>query len=487
MSKTTTDIAKFAQPVADLFVPANSKQKTIPIHLTRVGKFSEDLSELSKPQKQWLKANLFSGKSGTTALLPASDGSIAGVVLGLGKSSAANVNSSPARFFGSLCRQLPVGRYHIAPSARAITKGWSKAEDRLAALSWGLGAYRFNRYRSGKFSQRPVLKVAESVDLDAIRQTVEASWFGRDLINIPTNDLAPSDLEASARALARLHKAKISCIIGKDLLDKNFPLIHAVGRASDNPPRLIDLSWGKGSGPKITLIGKGICFDTGGLDIKSAAGMLLMKKDMGGAATVLALAHMIMSAKLPLRLRVLIPAAENSISSNAFRPGDIITSRSGATVEIGNTDAEGRLVLADALALADEHKPDYLLSFATLTGAARVALGPDLPPFYVEDDDLAEALATAGAAEYDPIWRMPFWEGYEPMIESPNADIHNVGNGPFAGSITAALFLRRFVKNTARYIHFDIYGWRPETTPLALKGGEVQGLRAVFAMLKGIL
>lgn len=495
MSKTAIDIATYAHPVAELFLPSDSKQKSIPVYPAREGQFAEDLAELGKLQKNWLKTNLFSGKAGTTILLPGGDGAIAGVVLGIGKSSSTSARCSPARLFGSLARQLPPGRYHLSVGAEARNKRGARPasplaadfDDHLAAEAWGLGGYRFNRYCSGKISPRPVLKLARTVDLDAVLRSVEAVWFGRDLINTPSNDLGPEDMETAARRLARQHKAKVSCITGDDLLAKNFPLIHAVGRASSRAPRLIDMTWGKSSAVKLTLIGKGICFDTGGLDIKPANGMLLMKKDMGGAAAVLALAHMVMQAKLPVRLRVIIPVAENSISANAFRPGDIITSRSGTSVEIGNTDAEGRLVLADALSLADEYKPDYMMTFATLTGAARVALGPDLPPFYVDDDAFAASLAAAGNKVCDPVWRMPFWQGYESMLDSPNADINNVAFGGFAGSITAALFLRRFARNTARYAHFDIYGWRPDASPLAPKGGDVQAVRAVFSALEGIL
>jgi leucyl aminopeptidase len=317
---------------------------------------------------------------------------------------------------------------------------------------------------------------------------VEAIWLGRDLINTPASDLGPEQLEDATRQLAAKHGARVSSVVGDDLLAKNFPMIHAVGRASDRAPRLIDLTWGGpggGAGARqITLVGKGICFDTGGLDIKPASGMLIMKKDMGGAATALALGHMVMAAKLDVRLRILIAAADNSIAGNAFRPGDVLTSRAGKTVEIGNTDAEGRLVLADALAYADEERPDMIASFATLTGAARVALGPDLPPFYSDDDDLAGAVCAAGNRVADPVWRMPFWPGYEANLDSSVADMNNVSESPFAGSVTAALFLRRFVKQAKRFMHFDIYGWRQAPKALGPKGGEPQVARALFEVLR---
>ncbi|HWV82184.1 MAG TPA: leucyl aminopeptidase family protein, partial [Hyphomicrobiaceae bacterium] len=297
-------------------------------------------------------------------------------------------------------------------------------------------------------------------------------------------DLAPSDIEAFARVLAERHGAKISVTAGDDLLAANFPLIHAVGRASPRPPRLIDITWGPANAPKITLVGKGITFDTGGLDLKPASAMLLMKKDMGGAATALSLAHMIMGQGLKCRLRVIIPTAENSVGGDAFRPGDVLASRLGLSVEVGNTDAEGRLVLADALALADADEPDSIFVFATLTGAARSALGPDLPAFFTNDDDLARSLPPLAASIGDPLWHMPLWEGYRRNLDSDVADINNVWESPFAGAITAALFLKRFVSRARRFAHFDLYGWRPAPRPLGPKGGEPQTARAVMEQLR---
>jgi leucyl aminopeptidase len=304
-------------------------------------------------------------------------------------------------------------------------------------------------------------------------------FLARDLINTPANDMGPEALEKAARRLARAHKATVAVVKGEDLLKKNFPIIHAVGRASAEAPRLIDLTWGPKGAPKVTLVGKGVCFDTGGLDVKTASGMLLMKKDMGGAANVLGLASMIMEAGLKLRLRVLVPAVENSISAGSFRPGDVLTSRKGLTVEIGNTDAEGRLVLADALALADEEAPQLLVDMATLTGAARVALGPDLPPFYTDDEALAADIAAASAAEEDPLWRMPLWRPYAAKLASKIADTNNVTSDGFAGSVTAALFLQRFVGKAKSWAHFDIYGWNPADRPHGPIGGEAQGIRAL--------
>jgi leucyl aminopeptidase len=377
---------------------------------------------------------------------------------------------------GQLASTLPAGGYHLATPVD---------QPELAAIAWGLGAYRFRRYKSDSPGELAALQLPPGCDLATVSTIVEGVWLGRDLINTPASDMGPAELEAAARALAERHGASVTAIVGDDLLAQNFPMIHAVGRASTRAPRLIDLAWGRKGARKVTLVGKGICFDSGGLDIKPSSAMLLMKKDMGGAATALCLGHMIMGLKLDLRLRILIPAAENCISGNAFRPGDVLRSRAGATVEIGNTDAEGRLVLADALALADEEGPDTLLSFATLTGAARVALGPDLPPFYADDDALAAEIAAASIRVGDPLWRMPFWKGYERNLDSEVADMNNVHDSPFAGSVIAALFLRRFVTKSKRFAHFDIYGWRPSARPLGPKGGEPQAARAVLEALRG--
>ncbi|TIV51932.1 MAG: leucyl aminopeptidase family protein, partial [Mesorhizobium sp.] len=348
----------------------------------------------------------------------------------------------------------------------------------LAALALVLGGYVFTRYgrKPGKALR---FALPSGADGAHVRRIAEGVFLARDLVNTPTSDMGPAELEEAARTLAAAHGADISVIAGDDLLARNFPMIHAVGRASTGAPRLIDMTWGPGDAPKVTLVGKGVCFDTGGLDIKPSSGMLLMKKDMGGAANVLGLASMIMAAKLDVRLRVLIPAVENSIAGDAFRPGDVLRSRKGITVEIGNTDAEGRLVLADALSLADEERPALLIDMATLTGAARVALGPDLPPFYTGDEALASDLAAASLAVEDPLWRMPLWRPYDAKLSSKVADINNVTTDGFAGSITAALFLKRFVEKTPSWAHFDIFAWNPADRPHGLMGGEGQGIRAL--------
>jgi leucyl aminopeptidase len=325
------------------------------------------------------------------------------------------------------------------------------------------------------------LRAPNGVDAKELSAQVEAVTLARDLINTPSNDLGPAELEAAARKVAKAHRAKFTSISGPKLA-KGFPLVQAVGGGSARAPRLIDFTWGNPKHPKVTLVGKGVCFDTGGLDIKSDAGMLNMKKDMGGAATALALAHMIMSARLPVRLRVIIPAVENSISGTSFRPRDIFRARNGLTVEIGNTDAEGRLILADALALADEEKPELILDFATLTGAARVALGPEVPPFFTDDDQIALDIARHGAAENDPLWRLPLWRPYEAMLNSSVADTNNVGGG-HAGAITAALFLRKFVGQTKAWVHFDVFAWTASAKPGRPEGGELMSARGLYALL----
>lgn len=437
---------------------AKKSRKTLPVYLVR--KDGLDAAQLPPEALAWARANGFSGEVGRTLVLPGKDGEIAGALFGAGDG---------ALQVGSLARALPVGDWHFAETP---------AEPELSALALVLGGYAFTRYgkKPGK-ALRFVLPAG--VDADRVGRLGEGIFLARDLVNTPTSDMGPEALEKAVRALASRHKATVAVTKGDDLIAKNFPMIHAVGRASAEAPRLVDLTWGPKAAPKVTLVGKGVCFDTGGLDIKPSASMLLMKKDMGGAANVLGLAAMIMAAKLKVRLRVLIPAVENSISANAFRPGDVLTSRKGITVEIGNTDAEGRLVLADALALADDEQPQLLLDMATLTGAARVALGPDLPPFYTDDDALAAEISAAGVAVEDPLWRMPLWKPYDAKLSSKIADMNNVTADSFAGSITAALFLKRFVEKSVSWAHFDIFAWNPAERPYGPAGGEAQGIRAL--------
>ncbi|GFE64710.1 leucyl aminopeptidase family protein [Litoreibacter roseus] len=446
-----------------------------PLHLLRPDRLDSWLSDQSTHVQRWVKANGFTGREGEVCLIPGTDGGVDAIAAGLGDTSAA----ARGRFhLASIAQKLPEGTYKIASHG--------EAEDlQEHALGWLLSRYKFNRYKSGEPHSAKLI-CPDGVDADRLSAIAAGEFLTRDLINTPANDMSPPQLEAAARQLAQNHDAQVDVITGEALLEKGFPLVHAVGRASADAPRLIDLTWGT-DGPALTLVGKGVCFDTGGLNIKPASSMGLMKKDMGGAATVLGLAHMIMALKLPVRLRVLVPAVENSISSNAFRPQDVLISRAGKTVEINNTDAEGRLVLADALTYADEAKPDALICMATLTGAARVAVGPDLAPFYTDDDELAQALQHAAKAVRDPVWRMPFHTPYETMIEPAVADLDNAPGGGFAGSITAALFLRRFVEHTAKFAHFDIYGWQPNPLPARPKGGLGQGARALLDALPKVL
>ena len=462
----------------DVLAPHDTAGPSTPIWLVSESQPVARLTGLDDTAKAWLERTRFTSAAKKQALIPGPQGALAGVALGIGNGSAGDPSGPSGLLMGQLAASLPEGLYHL---------GGDVPDAELAAIAWGLGAYRFRRYKSAPGEAPPRLKLPQKLNYQAVVNQVGAIWKGRDLINTPASDLAPEDLEAAAQRLARDHGASIETIVGDDLLEKGFRMIHAVGRASSRAPRLIDVRWQKPGGnpkaPMLTLVGKGITFDTGGLDIKPASGMLLMKKDMGGAAAALTLAELIMSRGLDVRLRLLIAAAENSISGDAFRPGDILLSRAGKTVEIGNTDAEGRLVLADALSLADEEQPDTILVFATLTGAARVALGPDLPAFFTNDNAFAEALSAEAEAVGDPVWRLPFWPGYERHLDSDIADMNNVYDAPFAGAITAALFLKRFVKNARRFAHFDLYGWRPAPRPLGPKGGEPQTARALFSLL----
>ncbi|HZL39620.1 MAG TPA: leucyl aminopeptidase family protein [Pseudolabrys sp.] len=443
-------------------------EPSVPILFVTAANFDKTTEIIDDRERTFLRAAGYEPKPGRHLIVPAADGKLAGVLFGL-----ENADEPVKDLFrpGTLATLLPPGTYRFANAPH---------DARLAALAFALGAYQFTRYR--KADERKVrLVVPDGVDGDDLTRIVEGVTLARDLINTPSNDMGPAELEDAARALARQHGTSVS-VTGGDALEKNFPLVAAVGAGSPRAPRLIDITWGSVTDPKITLVGKGVCFDTGGLDIKNDAGMLNMKKDMAGGATALALAHMIMARKLKVRLRVIVPAVENSISGTSFRPRDIYTSRKGISVEIGNTDAEGRLILADALALADEDKPALIADFATLTGAARVALGPELPPFFTDDDALAGELAGHAAAENDPLWRMPLWRPYEAMLDSKVADTNNVSTGGHGGAITAALFLRKFVAAPS-WLHFDIFAWTPAARPGRPEGAELQSARALYALL----
>ncbi len=447
----------------------------VPILLVTRDTWEAQRALLAPAAAAFAQASGFEPKAGRCCLLPDAQGAIATVLFGLEPHGSPKADPFLP---GKLATLLPEGDYEFASS----TPGGDEAAE-LAALAWCLSAYRFTRYKKPVGGQ-PRLICPAGVDAGRVKRIVEGVTLARDLVNTPPNDMGPHALESAVRALAARHGASLSSIVGEDLLARNFPLIHAVGRAAAEPPRLVEFTFGPEDAPKVTLVGKGVCFDTGGLDIKPSSAMLLMKKDMAGAATALALAHMIMDAGLRLRLRVLIPIVENSVSAASFRPGDVYPSRKGLNVEIGNTDAEGRLILADALALAAEERPLLLFDFATLTGAARVALGPDLPPFYTGDDALAAEIASAGARMNDPVWRLPLWEAYDSLLDSKVSDLNNVSSGPFAGSITAALFLRRFVEGANSWVHFDIYGWVPGTKPGRPEGGETQTARLLYALLE---
>ncbi len=438
-----------------------------PIWFVTSATVSKVLAKLDKRARAYVKAAGYEPKPGRHLILPSG-----GVLFGL----EGEKDDKNAFLPGLLPGVLPASAYRFANAPH---------DARLAALAFALGSYRFARYRKAK-DKAVRLALPDGVDGEDVSRIAEGVTLARDLINTPANDMGPAELEDAARALGKQHGAKFRSIVGDDLLKQNFPLIHAVGRAADvkRAPRLIELRWGKPGDPKVTLVGKGVCFDTGGLDLKPESAMLIMKKDMGGAATVLALAHMIMGARLKVALRVLIPAVENSVAGNAFRPLDVYPSRKGLNVEIGNTDAEGRLVLADALALACEEAPDLLVDMGTLTGAARVALGPELPPFYTDDEALAGELAQSAAAQNDPLWRLPLWKRYDQNLDSKVADLNNVAPGGMAGSIICALFLKRFVSNAKSWLHFDIYAWTPSARPARPEGGECQAARALYALLK---
>ena len=442
----------------------------VPVTFVNSASWPEQRAALDSHAQTFAAASGFEPKPGRHALLPSPDGSLGGVLFGLEPADDPNLDLFRP---GALASTLPAGSYRFANAPH---------DSKLAALAFLLGTYRFTRYR--KQDAKDIrLELPGNVDGDDLTRIADGICLARDLINTPANDMGPPDLEDAVRALATRHGASIHAVVGDNLLTANFPLIHAVGRAAARAPRLIDLTWGDPDHSKVTLVGKGVCFDTGGLDIKPESSMLNMKKDMGGAASMLGLAHMLMDRGLKIRLRVLIPAVENSISGAAFRPRDVYRSRKGITVEIGNTDAEGRLILADALALADEDAPELIADMATLTGAARVALGAEIPPFFTDDDGLAADLARHSASENDPLWRMPLWRPYDQLLESKVADVNNVTNSSFGGSITAALFMRRFVTAAKAWLHIDVFAWNQTTKPGRPEGAECQAARALYALL----
>ena len=436
---------------------------TLPLTPLRSVDLPSWLKGRDKKTRAWVQQLNFTGKPGSVCPIPGNDGPT-GYLLGLGEGGLWAWAAGP--------KALPPGRYRIAEPIE---------QQHDAVLGWALGSYRFTRYRASPDKVRLLTLNKEQDYQEAIR-LAEAQYLVRDLVNTPASDMGPAELAAEAKKIAKKYNARVSVTVGKQLLDKNYPTIHAVGRASVREPRLIDIRWGQKQHPKVTLVGKGVCFDSGGLDLKPADGMLLMKKDMGGAAHVLGLGAALMDTQLPVRLRILIPAVENSVDGNAFRPLDVLTTRSGLTVEVGNTDAEGRLILCDALTEAIREKPELVIDFATLTGAARVALGTEIPALFSNDDAAALSIIEACGPEADPVWRMPLFAGYRRLLDSRVADINNISRGRFGGAITAALFLKEFVGDCP-WVHFDVMAWNVDQQAGRPIGGEAMGLRATYRAL----
>ncbi len=453
-----------------------SEKSTNPVRITAIAEtgFKDWLGKQSDAHQAWIAANGYDGKRGTHLALPGENGTCQAIVLGY-------VDDAKTLWdFAGLPTALSAGDYALADD---VTSNDALCEK--AVLGLYLGGYHFDRYRKSDASTAKRVLFAVPANNAAKRAENIARGIGlaRDLINVPANDMGPAELEAAARRLGEEFGAKVTSIVGDDLTKRNFPAIYAVGKGSDRDPRLIDMHWGDEDAPKVTLVGKGVCFDTGGYDLKPSSNMLLMKKDMGGSAQVLGLARMIMTAEIPVRLRVLIPAVENMVSGKAYRPSDILQTRKGITVEVGNTDAEGRLVLADALTEAATENPEMLLDFATLTGAARVALGLGLPALFSNDDDLANGLMENGMALHDPMWRLPLWDDYRPMLDSKAADMNNISGSPYGGAIIAALFLDRFAEGAKSWAHIDLMAWNPTARPGRPEGGEAQGIRAAFKLI----
>ncbi|HKJ18471.1 MAG TPA: leucyl aminopeptidase family protein [Xanthomonadales bacterium] len=426
-------------------------------------------SEASGSRLRWVESSGFMSGAGEICVLPGADGGIEACLFGTNdKGSLYQLAALPGK--------LPEGTYRL-------DSDWDADKRAQASLGWGLGTYRFDRYKKDNNTKTCSLVLDEDI-ADRVKSLAEAQYLVRDLVNTPTEDLGPQQLEDAVSEVAKRFDAECKSISGDDLLSSNFPAIHAVGRASTRPPRLIELTWGKRDAPIVVLVGKGVCFDTGGLNLKPTAGMALMKKDMGGAAHALGVAQLVMAHNLPVRLKLLIPAVENSVSGNAYRPGDVIPTRKGLTVEIGNTDAEGRVILSDALTYASEMEPEVIIDFATLTGAARVGMGTDLPPLFSNDSSLSSGIQAAGDACEDPLWTLPLWQPYKDLIKSNIADISNNARTSFGGAITAALFLEHFVDSDDSWAHIDTFAWNQTSRPGRPEGGEALSLRAVFAYLE---
>lgn len=448
-----------------------AKVAPVPVFPVSAARWEEVAARLGPVARAYAIAQGFTGKSGRVLALPGASGTIEAAVLGVGDDEGLAQNPLLA---GKLATELPAGHYRLEGPLEDANMC------HLACLN---GSYRFTTYKEGEAAS-VTFEPPVGCEPDRIERISKAVAAGRDLINTPANEMTTDALAAAARALAARHGARIEEVVGEALIGENFPMIHAVGRASASLPRLVSIRWGDPSAPRVALVGKGVVFDTGGLNLKPDNSMLLMKKDMGGAAAAMTAADILMGGNARICLHLVLPIVENAVAGNAFRPGDIYRSRKGLTVEIGNTDAEGRLILADALAYADDDAPELMIDFATLTGAARVALGPDLPPFYTDDEMLAETIARFGGAVHDPVWRLPLWKPYRSMFESKIADLNNAGTGGFAGSITAALFLQHFVTKARSWAHFDIYGWTPAAKPGRPEGGEPQAARLVASMIE---
>jgi len=449
-------------------VSDSSSSQAVSLIPLQKGDLDDWLQSAASHQRQWAEAAGFKARPGQFCLLPGPDNEIQNVIFGMQKEG----------WLDQLCglfSKLPEGNYRLQCD-------WNREQRVQASLGWGLAAYRFDRYKKSNGRQTTLL-LDEDIELE-VRSLCDAQCLVRDLVNTPTEHMGPAQLADAVSEQAELFGADSDSIVGDDLLSRNFPAIHAVGRASERQPRLLQMSWGEEDAPLLALVGKGVCFDTGGLDLKSASGMALMKKDMGGGAHVLALARLVMQHKLPVRLLMLIPAVENSVAGNAYRPGDVIDTRKGLTVEIGNTDAEGRVVLSDALACACEQEPDLVIDFATLTGAARIAMGAELTPIFSNQIDVAQAIQAAGDEAEDPMWTLPLYQPYRKLIESPIADLNNSGKSSYGGCITAALFLEHFVEADIPWVHIDTFAWNQASNPGRPQGGEALGLRAVFKYLQ---
>ncbi len=461
----------------DVFA-TRANPKTIPIAALPSASYKAWLAKQPKATQTWLKTIDFKPDAGVITLLPDRDGNIARVLLGLGRPTR-DPYKAVLWSFAALPGRLPKGRYEIEGTLDAVT-----SHD--AALGWAFGCYRYERYLTGKSAGKPLptLVWPKGVDRSAVLRAYDATALGRDLITTPACDLGPAELAEEAGKLAQRFEAKLTTIVGKKLLTANYPAIYAVGKGCPREPRLVDIRWGDPKAPKVSLVGKGVVFDSGGLDLKPSSGMKMMKKDMGGAASVLALAHMVMDAKLPVRLRVLLPIVENSISGDCYHPLDVLPTRKGITIEVGNTDAEGRLILSDALTEADSEQPDLLIDYATLTGAARTALGTELPALFANDDEVAAAILEAGVECVDPMWRMPLFRSYRRHLDSRTADISNISASAYGGAITAALFLQEFVSSKTKWVHIDTMAYNLSSKPGRPSGGEIMGVRAMFEMLR---